>query len=326
VENLTFAGVGDSTVTGNALANLLIGGAGNDSLTALDGNDTLDGGTGADHLAGGNGNDLYKVDNAGDQVIEAGGAGTDTVLATLNNYTLAANVENLTFAGAGDFTATGNGLTNSIAGGTGDDALDGSDGNDTLDAARVMTASPVESEMTPLSSIAPMTLLTRLPAREPIPSRQPSQPHADGQCRSSDLYGCVGFLWDWGMMSSNTLTGGNARIRWTAASKRQDHGRSWRRSAHWRNGQRFSHGSSGRRHRDGRRRSRSFLSLRPSRFTSGATLDLIADFSTRKATRSIFRRSMPIPSLPGNQAFTFIGTAAFSAHAGELHYAVTAPM
>jgi Ca2+-binding RTX toxin-like protein len=165
-ENLTFAGTGDATATGNILANILIGGAGNDSLDALDGNDTLDGNAGADHMAGGLGNDLYKVDNAGDQVIEASGGGTDTVLAALNNYVLAANVENLSFVGAGNFTGAGNILANAIAGGAGDDALDGSDGNDTLDGG-------AGGDSLTLSSTAPRTSSSKRPAREPILSRRP---------------------------------------------------------------------------------------------------------------------------------------------------------
>ncbi|MGO7638568.1 calcium-binding protein, partial [Rhizobium leguminosarum] len=52
VENLAFIGTGDFIGTGNALANTIIGGAGND---------LLDGGTGNDTLNGGAGNDIYVV-------------------------------------------------------------------------------------------------------------------------------------------------------------------------------------------------------------------------------------------------------------------------
>jgi Ca2+-binding RTX toxin-like protein len=45
---------------------------------------------------------------------------------------LAAQVENLTFNGAGDFVGNGNGLANSVTGGVGDDVLSGGDGNATL--------------------------------------------------------------------------------------------------------------------------------------------------------------------------------------------------
>ena len=123
VENLTFIGTGNFAGAGNALANTITGGSGAD---------TLDGGAGIDTLIGGAGNDTYKVDQAGDVVTEAAGGGTDTVLATSLAYTLGANVENLTFAGSGDFTGTGNTLANTIIGGAGNDTLSGGTGADTL--------------------------------------------------------------------------------------------------------------------------------------------------------------------------------------------------
>ncbi|WEL57448.1 peroxidase family protein [Pseudomonas kermanshahensis] len=123
VENLTYTGSSSFTGTGNALDNTLTGGAAND---------VLNGGAGADRLVGGVGNDTYVLDNANDVVVEASGAGTDTVQTSLGTYTLAGNVENLTFTGVGNFTATGNGLANLINGGAGNDSLNGDGGNDIL--------------------------------------------------------------------------------------------------------------------------------------------------------------------------------------------------
>ncbi|MGO7675293.1 beta strand repeat-containing protein, partial [Rhizobium ruizarguesonis] len=123
VENLTYTGSASFTGTGNALANTITGGAGND---------VLNGAAGADTLIGGAGNDTYIVDHAGDIVTENADAGTDTVRATSANYTLAANVENLSFAGIGTFAGTGNNLDNTITGGAATDTLSGGAGNDTL--------------------------------------------------------------------------------------------------------------------------------------------------------------------------------------------------
>ena len=100
--------------------------------TGTVGNDVLAGGAGGDRLAGGAGNDTYTVNAAGDVIVEALNQGTDLVNATIPSYTLAANVENLTFIGSGDFAGTGNGLFNAITGGAGNDTLRGGAGNDTI--------------------------------------------------------------------------------------------------------------------------------------------------------------------------------------------------
>ena len=132
----TFAapGAGNFVGTGNGIANIITGGTGADTLSGLGGNDTLNGGVGADAINGGDGNDTFVVDNAGDVVTEgAGGAsGTDIVQTTLNAYTLTANVENLTFTGAGNFAGTGNAQNNTITGGAGADTLSGLGGDDQL--------------------------------------------------------------------------------------------------------------------------------------------------------------------------------------------------
>ena len=126
------AGTTGLVLTGNDLANTIVGGIGNDTLNGGAGNDVLNGGAGADVMAGGAGNDIYYVDNAGDVANEAALAGTDTVRTTLLSETLGANLENLAFVGSGNFAGTGNTLNNAITGGAGTDTLNGGAGNDTL--------------------------------------------------------------------------------------------------------------------------------------------------------------------------------------------------
>ncbi|WP_197492010.1 calcium-binding protein, partial [Rhizobium bangladeshense] len=106
VENLSFAGTGAFAGTGNNLDNTITGGAADDTLSGGAGNDTLNGGAGADTLIGGEGDDTYIVDNTGDIVTEAADEGTDTVRATSASYTLAANLENLSYIGTAAFTGT----------------------------------------------------------------------------------------------------------------------------------------------------------------------------------------------------------------------------
>ncbi|MEA2879785.1 MAG: hypothetical protein QOF14_4981 [Hyphomicrobiales bacterium] len=132
-ENLTLLDEGGAIDgTGNALDNVMSGNASANLLVGGDGNDTLNGRAAADTLIGGLGNDVYYVENAGDVVIENGLEGTDTVIASID-YALTANVENLTLAeGTGPIKGTGNSLANRIVGNSSNNALDGATGDDTL--------------------------------------------------------------------------------------------------------------------------------------------------------------------------------------------------
>jgi Ca2+-binding RTX toxin-like protein len=154
-------GAGDDTLYGGSLNDELIGGDHADKLYGESGydhlvgdagafndpgNDTLDGGQGGDTMEGGGGDDVYFVGDPLDRVIEADGAGHDTVKSTLPSYTLGDFVEDLVLQdGAGLISGTGNGLDNTITGNNrantlrgllGADTLNGGDGDDTLEGGR----------------------------------------------------------------------------------------------------------------------------------------------------------------------------------------------
>lgn len=131
VENLTLTGSTDITGTGNTLDNILTGNNGNNVLTGNAGNDTIFGSGGADTLQGGQGNDLYTVNSVDDVVNEYVGEGTDTILSSVD-WTLSANVENLTLTGSASINGTGNSQANLIIGNLGGNTLDGGAGADTL--------------------------------------------------------------------------------------------------------------------------------------------------------------------------------------------------
>jgi len=131
LENLTLTGANAITGNGNLGDNVLIGNTGNNTLTGLGGNDILNGGLGTDNLLGGTGDDTYVLDTSGDSIVEAAGAGTDTVQSAAT-FTLGANLENLTLTGTGAVNAFGNAATNVLTGNSGGNQLNGGAGVDTM--------------------------------------------------------------------------------------------------------------------------------------------------------------------------------------------------
>ena len=81
-------------------------------------------------MVGGQGNDAYDVDNLGDVIIENAGEGSDVVFVSVNNYTLAANVETGVISSSTGLTLTGNDLGNALFGNIGNDTLNGGLGQD----------------------------------------------------------------------------------------------------------------------------------------------------------------------------------------------------
>lgn len=140
VENLTLTGEAAIDGTGNSLANIiigndaaniLIGGSGIDTLNGMGGNDRLDGGLLADIMAGGAGDDTYIVDNFSDSVTENAGEGYDTVISA-KTWTLGANFEALRLNSTDNFNLTGNALDNALTGGNGNNIIDGGLGADAM--------------------------------------------------------------------------------------------------------------------------------------------------------------------------------------------------
>ncbi len=134
-------GSGADHLNGGARDDILDGGSNNDTLTGGGGNDILIGGSGADTMTGGSGDDSFYVDNVNDKVVEATGAGTDTVYASVDYSLNGGHAENLVLTGGADVawgstfnnSLTGNGGNNELHGGGGDDVLIGLGGNDLLD-------------------------------------------------------------------------------------------------------------------------------------------------------------------------------------------------
>ncbi|KQP76730.1 hypothetical protein ASF41_02920 [Methylobacterium sp. Leaf111] len=107
VENLLFTGTGDFRGTGNALANKISGGAGND---------VLDGRGGADSLTGGAGNDIFVMragEANGDRIVDFAGAGVDGGdILHLVGYAANATIEQVN--GTDFYVIASNGTTETI--------------------------------------------------------------------------------------------------------------------------------------------------------------------------------------------------------------------
>ncbi len=101
---------------------LLLGGAGNDTLEGSAGHDTLDGGDASDLLNGGTGSDVLF-----------GSAGADTLSGGSQDDVLSGGTgDDVLHGGTGDDDLSGDAGTDQLEGGSGDDSLSGGEGADQL--------------------------------------------------------------------------------------------------------------------------------------------------------------------------------------------------
>lgn len=113
---------GNDVLTGNASSDVIYGDAGAD---------IIDGGAGADTMYGGIGNDTFYIDNLGDRIVEYYGEGNDQAFASVD-FTMEANLENLTQTGTANINVTGNDYANTITGNSGNNSIYGGVGGDFL--------------------------------------------------------------------------------------------------------------------------------------------------------------------------------------------------
>ena len=146
VNNLEYTGSGNATLLGNTKANILDataatsgvslnGGAGKDTLLGGSGNDTLVG-NGSSSLTGGEGANTYIVSSVTDKIDDAGSGSVIRSTIGFNlGSSLVSGVNNLVYTGTGNVSLTGNSSTNSIAGSSGKDTIQGWAGTASSNAA-----------------------------------------------------------------------------------------------------------------------------------------------------------------------------------------------
>jgi Ca2+-binding RTX toxin-like protein len=122
---------GNDIIEGGAGGDVLEGNSGDDILSGGDSNDQLDGGEGSDLLIGGAGSDVYLIDEL-DSIVENPDEGEDEVRTSASAYVLGDNLERLTGRSEDGQELIGNGLDNTILGGSGGDVLKGGLGDDYL--------------------------------------------------------------------------------------------------------------------------------------------------------------------------------------------------
>ena len=290
VENIS-ASQHDDVLVGSAAANSLLGLGGNDNLSGLGGNDVLDGGDGNDVVRGGAGADQLN-----------GGLGIDTVTysdstvgVTVNLLTLTgqggdaqgdniSNFENVT-GGQGNDTLLGSSRANTLIGSNGDDVLRGAGGADHLDGSAGFDTA-VYSE----STIGVTISLT---------TGTGSGGNAQGDVLTSieSVIGGTGNDVLIGSSHADTLSGnfGNDVIRGDGGHDTLSGGGG---------ADRFVYDNLG-------------------DSPANANADRITDFNHGQGDRIDLHLIDANSTVAGDQAFHFIGSAAFGHHAGELRAVVS---
>ena len=119
IENV-LGGIGNDSILGDGLNNVLDGGNGDDTVLSFVGDDSVVGGDGSDSLIGNEGADTLL-----------GGTGSDTLLGNEQADSLAGGDNNDLLQGGQDTdTLDGGAGDDTLAGGTGENRLTGGDGND----------------------------------------------------------------------------------------------------------------------------------------------------------------------------------------------------
>jgi Ca2+-binding RTX toxin-like protein len=293
------------------------------------GNDYIDGGLGADYMAGGAGHDTYVVDNAGDQVVENAGEGFDTVRVSFS-YTIPLNVEKLELTGTAAINAYGNDADNRLYGNdssnilasySGNDILNGGAGTDTMlggtgnDTYYVDNAGDVvveyDNEGTDwMASAVSFTLAPNVEGGNLIAA---GDFNITGNELDNDLRGNGWANVLSGLDGDDTLDGGNGNDKLLGGNGNDTLDGDW--------GNDILVGGRGLDTLLGGTGGDLFVWTDTNETgLTAATADVITDFNAAQGDRIDLSGIDANAYVDGDQAFTFIGNAAFSGNPGELNY------
>jgi len=328
IENL-IGGTAADSLTGDSLANRLFGRQGADTLSGGGGADFLDGGGGADLMKGGAGDDVFIVDNAADVVTEFAGEGSDRVESVLS-WTLSANVETLVLTGSAIVNGTGNASANTLIGnasaniligGGGDDILQGGAGKDRLDGGAGIDslAGGIGDDVYVVGGSSDLVIES---VGEGIDTVETNLNYTLTANLEKLVLTGVDNLKGAGNELSNTLTGNDgANVLSGLAGKDWLYGGAGADSLYGGEGNDTIQGGSGADRFYGEAGTDRFIFDEPDMagLTSDAC-DRIMDFSHAQGDLIGLSDIDADVSTGGDQAFAFIGTAAFSNVAGQLRY------
>lgn len=276
---------GNDTIESGAGNDQLYGGAGNDSLNGGTGNDFLYGGAGDDVLNGGDGTDGISYASAGVGV--SVNLSQNAAQVTGEGTDTLISIENLIGSYYND-TLTGSAANNIIQGGSGKDLLRGGDGNDTLYGNSV--GADADDENTLYGGNGNDRVIGG--GFNDVLYGDADNDTIEAEFGADRLYGGVGDDILYGHAGSDTLHGELGRDTLSGDGT----------IAVYRGADYFT-----------------FTSIADSTpLASGQ--DTILDFSRSDGDKIDLSAMDAIAGTAANDTFTFIGNAAFSMRAGELHY------
>lgn len=312
IENYEYTGEGEANATGNALANIMVGAGMNDALNGGDGDDTLAGEAGDDVLNGGNGNDRL-----------IGGTGIDTMNGGAGNDTLVLDQGNTQGGGPFDIVTGGDGIDTLVI-----------DTGSEIVGIGLLLPYILAADIEIVQVVSAQNVGIRLNALDNLMGGGANSDGVDGGAGNDTLYGRGGddglFGGDgidrlFGEAGSDNIDGGAGNdLLYGGTDADRMHGAAGNDTIYGEAGDDVLLGDAGTDQLFGGLGADifEFTSVADSS-TSASTADRIRDFSQAQGDRIDLRQIDADGALGGNDAFSFIGTAAFGNVAGQLRAVVT---